>query len=333
MIDLETYRMRLQFAPVLQSILLRKKRSHQQHHVSTSKKTQKSRKTPPMNSRTSQKQKATKSETPHCCMYSTTKWPNITDINRTMFCLLFWMLSVQTIYTMLVIGGMEVNPGPVFGEEFMQKTVHTVGHCHQANISVTHHDVFGCMCIPYSYTQGVQCVANSLCAVALTQLKDIRTWLPYDLDTILCSGDKLYKSISGTPRYLEMADIPRQIHVYQETFTVVQLPSAVTAVQASAIQPALEELSSTHLSHAILFLGNRTGAYASSLHLCHQQYFIFDPHARSPETGFPHPDGKSIVIKFPNSVSCALYIKHLAKELHAEQLNICPVQLNQVQVR
>lgn len=333
MIDLETYRKRIGFSPILQSVMVdKKKKKHYQLHLTRHKnQKQKKTKTAPMSTNHAQFSADSQSFCPES-MGPNNIAPIVKTLNDVIFNLLFWIVSIQTLCTLLIISGIEVNPGPMFGEQYTHKTVLVVGHCHQANITLTKHAVIGCSCIPYSYTQGVQCVTNSLCAVTFTTLKDITTWQPCDMDTILCSGDKLYKSISSVPRYLEMADLPSVINVFQKTFSVTQLPSSVTSVLAATIRPALDAFSRGPSSYAILFLGSTSGAYSSSLHFHKQHYFIFDPHARSPETGYPHPDGKSVVIQFEESTSCALYIKNLAQHLHAKQLNICPIQLKEIQV-
>lgn len=240
---------------------------------------------------------------------------------------LFWILSVQTIYCLLMMSGIEPNPGPSYGDEFIRKSIRVCGHSHQGNITETPHNVYRCVCVPNSYSQGVQCVCNSITAVALRQLKDIHMWQSDDIDVILCSGDRFYKAISSEPRYLEMSDIPSKVHILEEDFYIVQHAPMVTEVKAALIRPALDKLLTHQCIDGILLMGNRSGAYASSIHCHNDSFYIFDPHARSGTTGYPHPDGKSIVIHFEDSISCALYLKNIGYQLQAEQLNICPIEM------
>lgn len=73
---------------------------------------------------------------------------------------------------------------------------------------------------------GVQCVANSLTAIVMNQLKDICTWDSVDLDNVLVDGNKLYVTLRNAgkiPRYtncLLVTDLPSTHMLHNREFVI-----------------------------------------------------------------------------------------------------------------
>ena len=77
------------------------------------------------------------------------------------------------------------------------------GHYHQGNVQLFNQD-----------SVGRQCVANSIAAISWSCVKDIDTWRPSDMDTILGCGDALYRAIDRKHDLLEIGDIPTTFRMF-----------------------------------------------------------------------------------------------------------------------
>ena len=65
---------------------------------------------------------------------------------------------------------------------------------------------------------GRQCVANCVIAGLYNSIVLVSNWTTHNLDNILLSGDKLYKSISKTNPLLQVHDIGPQITAFENTY-------------------------------------------------------------------------------------------------------------------
>ena len=103
---------------------------------------------------------------------------------------------------LLVLGGIETNPGPSYNH----KTI-AVGSYHQESVQHFH---------PQSV--GRQCVPNSIASIAFAKLNAIHTWTQNNVNTILINGDKLYRHVSSPHDLLEFEDLPSRFDMYGSQF-------------------------------------------------------------------------------------------------------------------
>ena len=215
-----------------------------------------------------------------------------------------------------------------FGQEHMQIKVLAHGSFHQGNMHRYSHQFGNFPCEHDDQIAGVQCLANSLAAVALTYKKSLRIWNQQDMDMILCQGDMMYKTISSEPRLLQISDIPAYVTVFDKKFLVKWDTEQVSGIQGALIEPMVTKMSTRAMSDAIIMMGDHSGAYACSIHFRRDTYFIFDAHSRSCDTGFPDPNGTSVLLQCDNALSCALYFKHVGKKLKATQFSMWMVSVD-----
>ena len=90
--------------------------------------------------------------------------------------------AVQFICILLMITGIEQNPGPTPNSEAIPFTVIGAGKFHQDQT-----DQFS------DHSFGRQCVPNSVAAIAFSKFKHTTKWTSLHMDNILQEGDALYK--------------------------------------------------------------------------------------------------------------------------------------------
>ena len=212
---------------------------------------------------------------------------------------------------LLVMAGIETNPGPLTRSSRRWVHVPVVGHHHQGLTTR-----FG----PDSV--GRQCVPNSVCAIAWSQLKNITHWTTDDIDHILDAGDALYNSLNVAADLLCFADIPAQLHIFKHTWQVTQTTENHGKVDERSIQHCLEQTFQSGCD-AIILLGGLHGASASAVMKRQDVFYVFDPHSRSSDTGLPVPDGTSVLIQFANIQDLTSFVKTLGVELRASQISAC----------
>ena len=239
------------------------------------------------------------------------------------------MLVYFTLFMMALI-----HPTPSssdgYGLSIMHTSVLATGTFHQGNMHNFSHPTQDCCCSRNSYTAGVQCLANSIVAIAYTQQKDITSWKQTDMDSILCQGDMIYRTISTVPRLLEISDIPSLVTLFDTDFRISYGREYHCDMQIVRIIEVIRTMSISGTCNAIIMMGDHRGAAACSLHYQHQKYFVCDAHARSGKTGLLHPNGSSVLVQCNNTTACALFLETLGNSLHASQFSFWTLEMKKM---
>ena len=123
------------------------------------------------------------------------------------------MLSINLsfiVFILLLIGGIEQNPGPTF--QFSKVVLATTN---QGDIN------------KYGKTAGTQCAAMDLLSACWSLYKKCSLWTKLDLDCILDHGDTLFKSLG----------LGRSLYV-DELLTIVKIEDCTFHVNRVAIETA-----------------------------------------------------------------------------------------------
>ena len=212
---------------------------------------------------------------------------------------------------LLVMAGIETNPGPLTHTSGNWVHVTAVGHYHQGVTSQFS-----------AYSVGKQCLPNSVTAITCSHLSDISQWTSYDMDKILDSGDELYKRLDPDHDLLEFADIPCEITIFAQKWQVKQKGEIHGNIDQVSIQKCLEQ-SFGEGDDCVAMLGTQTGASALAIMKRGNKIYMFDPHSRSHDTALPAADGTSVLVQFSVSKDLACYLSHLALETKSTQISMC----------
>ena len=192
-----------------------------------------------------------------------------------------------------------------------------------------------------AHSCGSQCVPNSIASTALSKFCTIRRWTTKELDLILKHGDKLYKDIHpeeyfnqhpGDSGLLEIEDIPTECNLFGRHFKISCDGCEHSSINHTGITESLQKFCQhSEYCDGLIFMGNRCGAYASSLIYRNGRVYAFDPHSLSPTTGMPCANGTSVLLTFDSISKFAEYLLHCASNRSAEQLTLCKVTITKMQ--
>ena len=177
----------------------------------------------------------------------------------------------------------------------------------------------------FGETAGRQCVCNSLVASVWSHLRNISFWNPWDLDTILIEGDKLYKSL-GCDGFLSVHDIPNNVNIYGEVASI-ELLSDITRVHSSD-DPLHLDLGKQDIciGSGILFFIRSACCF---ILFRKRVIFLFDPHSRDAQGRVAH-NGFSVLLRFGNLHEVEKYIVQIHGALNSE--DFVPYEVNCLRV-
>ena len=198
------------------------------------------------------------------------------------------------IKLLIISGDVENNPGPYQLIKSIQGTFN------QGNISL------------FGNTAGKQCSCIALFSLFWCHIKQVSRWDSLDLDNILISGDKLYKSLNKN-YYLNVDELPREIIIYERTVSVDlesnNLHDGIAVNGDSFLQDIFVNNNNQRLGGllficsyvvAIIPRKDRFGNVAS--------YFLFDSHCRNSRGVTDSENGFSVLLEFQNLSSIERYI-------------------------
>ena len=194
---------------------------------------------------------------------------------------------------------------------------------------------------------GRQCVANCVIAGLYNSIVLVSKWTTHNLDNILWSGDKLYKSISKTNPLLQVHDIGPQItafentydfHIGHEFFGRIRKDKADNNIGSTLEKATFSVIQENKTDRYILCIGNEKGGAASLLFISKKNCYMFDPHSRN-SCGLPIDSGTSILASFKsrqNMISHIRVINSMSEDIRQNPMDLysmCVVSFNQVNIQ
>ena len=230
--------------------------------------------------------------------------------------------AVQCICILLMITGIEQNPGLTPNSEALPSTVIVAGTFHQGQT-----DQFS------DQSVGRQCVSNSVAVISFLKLKHTTKWTRLHMDNILQEGDALYKEIHSPHDFLEFKKHPTHVKLFTNDFTIHKISDIFGTIHKTVIEKALNDVSPSGTNvDAVLLLGDQKGAYASSMMYVDGRYYIFDTHSQSVTSSLPSEHRPSVLLEFDNLSICANYVTQIADILHTVQFTVWKVTVDHVWV-
>ena len=172
--------------------------------------------------------------------------------------------TVQFICILLMISGIEQNPGLTPNSEALPFTVVVAGTLHHGQT-----DQFS------DQSVGRQCVPNSV-VIAFSKLKHTTKQTSLHMDNILQEGDALYKQIQSPYDFLEFEELPTHMKLFTNDLTIHKINDIYGTICKTVIEKALNDISPSGTNgYVVLLLGDQKGAYASSVMYVDGKYYIF----------------------------------------------------------
>ena len=200
------------------------------------------------------------------------------------------------------------------------------GHFHQGHLK-------------FGVNTGKQCVANSLCAMMYSHIKELRHWTSYDMDLVLNTGDELYghltKSSTMNNDFLLINELPNELIVFNKSYTMTYHESVtgmfeddgnLSEFNMMQLNRALKQTLERYSACFICFNGNTFGVIAQD-----GVYYIFDSHSRD-DNGWQVQDGRSLLKFTPTWQDVYRYCTELRTSMNLhnnEQFEITGVTLCQ----
>ena len=172
---------------------------------------------------------------------------------------------------------------------------------------------------------GRQCVSNCLTAAAYNSKKRANEWDTTDMDNILIAGSELYSYLQASSTmqktYLLINELPRNLEVFNDTFTFYFEEAIATIVGHSCNRTNWQEFNASPLYEALQISLMQNDAcfvcFSGNTMLVgriNEGFFIFDSHSRS-QRGLVHVDGKSTCIFIDDIQTVYLHIQELANSM------------------
>ena len=196
-------------------------------------------------------------------------------------------------------------------ESTMQPFTPVRGNYHQGHYTFKH--------------SGVQCVPNSVVSVIYSTIKDVHSWTPDDLDSILYVGDKLYgdmkPSLQRNETHFVVSRLPHTIHVFDTRYVLdtaqEPLPGIINRNGNNETLGILHSLydafhiSLTTFKACCVTFNCATFAVITT----DAAYYVFDSHSRN-ATGIVDPDGASILLRFTSIQELCEHCYNLALSMN-----------------
>ena len=191
-------------------------------------------------------------------------------------------------------------------------------------------------------TRGKQCVANCVQAAVYTQFTPLEQWTPAILDTILLSGDALYRESSqqGKEELLLIDEIRNPLHFQGRTFKIEHeenedmygtIHSAQNVSFGMTLLDAIGSISDgdERWAFGVLTLSSGTGGYAMLVCVHGQHCFLFDSHSRN-DKGLQDADGTSVLLEFRHTMELVLFLDQLSANLKCRLYNLNMIHVTEV---
>ena len=132
---------------------------------------------------------------------------------------------------------------------------------------------------------------------------------------------------------LEIEDIPTECDLFSRHFKISEDGCEDCLINYTDISESLHKIcQQTEKCDGIVFMGNQSGAYASSFIYWNGKVYTFDTHSISPITGMPCANGISVLLSFDNISKFAEYLVLCASvHHHAEQLTLWKLNISKMQ--
>ena len=176
------------------------------------------------------------------------------------------------------------------------------------------------------YAQGLQCIPNSIMSLIYHVNKNCELWKLEDIETILRSGNILYKSI-GKRTTLLVSDVPQYVQFYNFIYHIKEHNSQIGHISKGDINfnsVPFKEVEPIIVTHKLCVLV--IGESAVSIIHSNNNFHVFDPHNRN-KYGMPDSNGGSVIIKFSKFNSLLMYIIKLSESLDATVYELMPIKL------
>ena len=154
----------------------------------------------------------------------------------------------------------------------------------------------------FGWSAGKQCVANSLCCVLYSKVKDLKDWCWSDVDTALTTGNELYKylfsSSTVTNEYLLINELPNELDLVNHHFSMkfhesicgtLRKECDLAGFNVMQLKSAVEQNLQQYYANFICFNGNTFVVIAQD-----GMYYIFDSHSRN-QQGLQVSEGRSLL--------------------------------------
>ncbi|KAK3083914.1 hypothetical protein FSP39_005261 [Pinctada imbricata] len=196
------------------------------------------------------------------------------------------------------------------------------GHFHQGN------HIFG-------DSAGNQCVANCFIAALYKLHKSMHDWDPYDMNTILMTGNELYCYLQASSKIhhslLMAKELPSDIEVFSQRFQTKIHESVASVIDQQEHKHDLSDFHVFYLKETLEYCLNEDSTcflcFANSTILIGKEFddfFVFDPHARS-NRGLLHSNGTSTCLMFHNLDNVCSHILQLAVSMGVTRMIQCEI--------
>jgi hypothetical protein len=199
-----------------------------------------------------------------------------------------------------------------------------MGNFHQASPHIFKH-----------IAAGSQCTSICLAAIIASSYKKVENWDSKFLDSLLLGGDKLHLNILQTKQWpnnrsdsrLDIDEIPENIKCQignEEVYANIDVRNS-----SYGYSSYLEALLTTALCSKVRqhFILRMHGYCLTILFRGHQQYSIFDPHAKN-SFGSVDPHGTAGLFHFNSVEKMVTHLKKCTPPECVEQIDLYPVHVN-----
>ena len=163
--------------------------------------------------------------------------------------------TVQFICILLLITGIEQNPGPTANSEAIPFKVVAAGTFHQGQTDQFSDQSFGRQYVP-----------SSVAAIAFSKLKHTTKWASLHMNNILQEGDALYKQIHSSHDFLEFEEVPTHIKLFSNDFTIYKISDIYGSIHKTVIEKALNKKPGCDPIHQHVLIVTQTGKAAYNIH-------------------------------------------------------------------
>ena len=160
----------------------------------------------------------------------------------------------------------------------------------------------------FGATAGVQCTCNSLFALCWSVIRNVCQWQTFDLDHVLCEGDRNYKPLN-TLNLLAADELPNVVQIADGHMFSVEYVSLENGEVSAHSQefPFLRGMHNGCVDKGVGFLVFLSG-FTSAVIPYLDSYHLFDSHSRN-GLGSMIPQCKLVLLKFASLQDIEKYVQ------------------------